>query len=97
MFAASGNKNNVAVQRLEQIKSQLNLNPSSMSLQAPQDMAKERAAASFNIEALQHFWMDGKDKYLARVGRRTYIYVDYATPNAVLLITPFPSLLAKGI
>lgn len=56
-----------AFKRLEQIKSQLNLSPSTMSLQAPKDMEKERAAASFNIEALQHFWIGGKDKYLNRV------------------------------
>lgn len=61
-------KNNAAaVERLEQIKQQLNLSPSLMSLQAPKDMEKERNSASFNIEALSHFWLGGKDKFERRV------------------------------
>lgn len=56
-----------AVERLEQIKQQLNLSPSPMSLQAPKDMQKERSSASFNIEALSHFWMGGKEKFERRV------------------------------
>ncbi|ORZ14680.1 hypothetical protein BCR42DRAFT_461358 [Absidia repens] len=34
-----------------------------MSLQAPKDMAAERAAAEFNIEALARFWAGGDKKY----------------------------------
>jgi acyl-CoA oxidase len=56
-----------AHERLQQIKQQLNLTPSDMSLQAPKDMANERAAASFDIAALSHFWMGGEDKYKRRV------------------------------
>ncbi|SAM01938.1 hypothetical protein [Absidia glauca] len=52
-----------ALARLDQLKSQLNLTPSSMSLQAPKDMAAERAAADFNIEALARFWAGGDRKY----------------------------------
>ncbi|KAF1805085.1 acyl-CoA dehydrogenase/oxidase [Mucor lusitanicus] len=37
-----------------------------MSLQAPKDMQRERASASFNIEALSHFWMGGKEKFERR-------------------------------
>lgn len=59
--------NTAAVERLEQIKQQLNLTPSPMSLQAPKDMEKERNSASFNIEALSHFWLGGKDKFERRV------------------------------
>lgn len=61
-------KNNAAaVERLEKIKQQLNLSPSPMSLQAPKDMEKERNSASFNVEALSHFWLGGKDKFERRV------------------------------
>lgn len=52
-----------ALARLDQLKSQLNLTPSSMSLQAPKDMAAERASADFNIEALARFWAGGDRKY----------------------------------
>ncbi|ORZ08901.1 acyl-CoA dehydrogenase/oxidase [Absidia repens] len=34
-----------------------------MSRQAPQDMAAERAAADFNIDALSRFWAGGDKKY----------------------------------
>lgn len=57
----------LAVQRLEQIKQQLNLTPSSMSIEAPKDMARERANASFDIQALCHFWIGGEKKYNDRV------------------------------
>lgn len=67
-----------AVERLEQIKQQLNLSPSPMSLQAPKDMQRERASASFNIEALSHFWMGGKEKFERRVCARTLL-VKYLT------------------
>ncbi|CAO3699925.1 unnamed protein product [Rhizopus microsporus] len=53
----------LALERLNQLKSQLNLSPSSMSRQAPKDMAKERAAAEFNIEELAKFWAGGDEKY----------------------------------
>ncbi|KAI8086146.1 acyl-CoA dehydrogenase/oxidase [Halteromyces radiatus] len=53
----------IALARLNQIKSQLNLTPSSMSRQAPKDMAAERAAADFDITALSHFWVGGDKKY----------------------------------
>lgn len=56
-----------AINRLELIKGQLNLTPSTMSLDAPKDMAEERAAASFGIEALSHAWSGGRDKYELRV------------------------------
>ncbi|KAI9301726.1 hypothetical protein BJ944DRAFT_233660 [Cunninghamella echinulata] len=52
-----------ALARLDQIKNQLNLSPSSMSLQAPKDMAAERAKAEFNIEALARYWAGGDQKY----------------------------------
>lgn len=52
-----------AAARLEQIKAQLNLTPSPMSLQAPQDMKEERAAASFDIQKLAHFWAGGERQY----------------------------------
>lgn len=56
-----------AINRLELIKGQLNLTPSTMSLDAPKDMAEERAAASFSIEALSYAWSGGRDKYELRV------------------------------
>jgi hypothetical protein len=62
--------NALAIQRLEQIKQQLNLTPSSMSIEAPQDMARERASASFDIQALSHFWIGGEKKYNDRVNAR---------------------------
>ncbi|CAO3618555.1 unnamed protein product [Cunninghamella echinulata] len=52
-----------ALARLDQIKNQLNLSPSSMSLQAPKDMAAERAKAEFNIEALARYWAGSNQKY----------------------------------
>jgi acyl-CoA oxidase len=52
-----------AIARIEQIKSQLNLSSSPMSRQAPKDMAAERAAAEFNIEALSAFWAGGEKRY----------------------------------
>ncbi|KAG0171631.1 acyl-Coenzyme A oxidase [Apophysomyces sp. BC1021] len=55
-----------AAVRLEQIKQQLNLTPSSMSLQAPKDMAAERASADFDIGALAHFWAGGKYQHELR-------------------------------
>lgn len=53
----------VALERIEQIKSQLNLSSSPMSRQAPKDMAAERAAAEFNIEALATLWAGGEKRY----------------------------------
>lgn len=53
----------VALARIEQIKSQLNLSSSPMSRQAPKDMAAERAAADFNIEALSALWAGGEKRY----------------------------------
>ena len=67
MSPSSNNKNAAAVQRLEQIKSQLNLSPSTMSLDAPKDMAQERAAASFDIQALANLWAGGANNYKSRV------------------------------
>lgn len=52
-----------AINRLEQIKSQLNFAPSSMSLDAPKDMAQERKAASFDIQALTYAWFGGRDQF----------------------------------
>ncbi|KAI8075645.1 acyl-CoA dehydrogenase/oxidase [Thamnidium elegans] len=65
-----------AINRLEQIKGQLNLTPSTMSLDAPKDMAEERAAASFSIEALSHAWSGGRDKYELRQKAYNYIKND---------------------
>lgn len=64
-----GSNKNVhkATHRLDQIKRQLNLSPSTMSIQAPKDMERERQSASFSIEALSYFWMGGKEKYIQRV------------------------------
>lgn len=56
-----------AIARLEQLKSQLNLTPSAMSLQAPKDMAEERAAADFSIDKLSRFWAGGDEQYERRV------------------------------
>ncbi|KAG2215644.1 hypothetical protein INT46_006248 [Mucor plumbeus] len=53
----------VALARIEQIKSQLNLSSSPMSRQAPKDMAAEREAAEFNIEALAALWAGGEKRY----------------------------------
>jgi acyl-CoA oxidase len=63
----TNNPKNSAVQRLEQIKSQLNLSPSQMSLDAPKDMALERSAASFDIQALANLWAGGADSYERKV------------------------------
>ncbi|KAI8393994.1 uncharacterized protein BYT42DRAFT_552987 [Radiomyces spectabilis] len=52
--------------RLEQLKQQLNLSSSAMSREAPKDMAEERAAARFDIDALAHFWAGGKASYNLR-------------------------------
>lgn len=52
-----------ALARIEQIKSQINLSSSPMSRQAPKDMARERAAADFNIEALAMLWAGGEKQY----------------------------------
>ncbi|KAG2217625.1 hypothetical protein INT45_008078 [Circinella minor] len=52
-----------ALARLEQLKSQLNLTPSTVSLQAPKDMAAERAAADFSINALARLWAGGDKQY----------------------------------
>lgn len=59
--------NHNATERLKQIKNQLNLSPSAMSLQAPKDMAKERSSASFDIQELACIYAGGKDKYTRRV------------------------------
>lgn len=56
-----------ALERLEQIKSQLNMTPSTMSLQAPKDMAAERAAAEFDIEALTRLYVGGDKEYELQV------------------------------
>lgn len=66
----NSNNKNSAVQRLEQIKSQLNLSPSQMSLDAPKDMAIERSTASFDIQALANLWAGGAEKYKRRVKKK---------------------------
>lgn len=66
MTPATPNTQN-AIKRLELIKSQLNLTPSLMSIEAPKDMAKERAAASFDIQALSYLWIGSEDLYKSRV------------------------------
>ncbi|KAI8988537.1 acyl-CoA dehydrogenase/oxidase [Mycotypha africana] len=44
-----------------------------MSRQAPKDMAEERAAADFNIEALTAFWAGGEQKH--RLKQKAYEYI----------------------
>lgn len=66
-MSSSSKTSAVAAQRLEQIKSQLNLSPSKMSLDAPKDMAQERAAASFDIQALANLWVGGAENFKRRV------------------------------
>lgn len=66
-MSSSSKTSAVAAQRLEQIKSQLNLSPSQMSLDAPKDMAQERAAASFDIQALANLWVGGAENFKRRV------------------------------
>lgn len=63
-----------ALERIEQIKSQLNLSSSPMSRQAPKDMSEERAAAEFNIHALSEFWLQCGDKRHA-VSQRAYEFI----------------------
>lgn len=60
---AKDDRAKAAVERIEQIKSQLNLSVSPMSRQAPKDIAEERAAAEFNIDELSKFWHGGEKKY----------------------------------
>lgn len=52
-----------ALARIEQLKSQINFSSSPMSRQGPKDMARERAAADFDIEALAFFWAGGEKRY----------------------------------
>lgn len=52
-----------AAARLAQLKQQLTFTPSSMSLQAPTDMANERAATEFDILKMAHFWAGGERDY----------------------------------
>lgn len=59
-----------AAERLAQIKKQLNLSPSTMSLQAPKDMAEERAKASFDIQALSYLWAGNEEKFKRKVRRQ---------------------------
>ncbi|CAO0800670.1 unnamed protein product [Mucor circinelloides] len=80
-----------AVERLEQIKQQLNLSPSPMSLQAPKDMQKERSSASFNIEALSHFWMGGKEKF-----ERRKKALDFIEKDAELVVQAPKNILEFG-
>lgn len=61
-----------ALARLEQIKSQLNLTPSTMSLQAPKDMAAERAAAEFDVNGLARFWAGGDKQYEMQVREKLF-------------------------
>ena len=56
-----------ALARLEQLKGQLNLTPSTMSLQGPKDMSAERAAADFSINALARLWAGGDKQYEMQV------------------------------
>lgn len=52
-----------ALERLNQVKNQLNLLPSAMSLQAPKDMMRERAQSEFDVQELAKFWAGGDKKY----------------------------------
>ncbi|KAI9475460.1 MAG: acyl-CoA dehydrogenase/oxidase [Benjaminiella poitrasii] len=63
-----------AIERLEQIKEQLNLTPSTMSMEAPKDMARERASASFDVQALSYDWAGGQDKFLRK--KRAFEFIE---------------------
>jgi acyl-CoA oxidase len=63
-----------ALVRLNQLKQQLNLTPSSSSKQTVNDMNKERQAAEFNIQALAYFWAGGEKAYTRRVGQHSHSY-----------------------
>lgn len=60
-----------AAERLAQLKQQLTMTPSSMSLQAPKDMARERAATDFHIDTLAYYWAGDQDQYRLMV---MYLY-----------------------
>ncbi|CAO3649136.1 unnamed protein product [Cunninghamella blakesleeana] len=63
-LSASTNPNaKAALERLNQIKAQLNLTPSSQSKLTVTDMKREREAAEFNIIALAKFWAGGEAIY----------------------------------
>lgn len=81
-----------ALERLLQLKSQLNLSSSPMSRQAPKDMARERAACEFNIEELAKLWAGGEKKYELLVSILLFI----RRPNSISQ-TFFFFLLAKGL
>jgi hypothetical protein len=53
----------IAIERIEQIKGQLNLSSSPMSRQAPKDIEAERAKAEFNIQELKHLFYGGAERY----------------------------------
>lgn len=63
----------VAIERIEQLKGQLNLSSSPMSRQAPKDIEAERAQAEFSIEALTHLFYGGPERY--KVVKRAYEYI----------------------
>lgn len=58
-----------ALERLNQVKNQLNVLPSAMSLQAPKDMMRERAQSEFDVQELAKFWAGGDKKYKYLVTR----------------------------
>lgn len=52
-----------AIERLSQIKQQLNTSQSTMSLQAPKDIERERNACDFDIKELAYFLSGGQKKF----------------------------------
>lgn len=90
MSKASSNQQN-AIKRLELIKKQLNTTPSVMSIEAPKDMARERASASFDIKALSHVWMGSENMYNNRVRfffyrkRKANIHLIFSKKRLILL------------
>ncbi|KAI8084287.1 uncharacterized protein B0P05DRAFT_534964 [Gilbertella persicaria] len=78
----------IPVRRLDQIKRQLNLTPSPMSLEAPKDMARERNSATFDILALSYLWVDGEENY--RQMKRAF---DFIEKDPELVVQPPKNIL----
>lgn len=63
LFESKDPQAKIAMERLLQIKSQLNLSSSLMSRQAPKDITREREACEFNIKELSNFWAGGEKRF----------------------------------
>ncbi|KAG0770436.1 hypothetical protein G6F16_007453 [Rhizopus arrhizus] len=63
LFESKDPQAKIAMERLSQIKSQLNLSSSLMSRQAPKDITREREACEFNIKELSNFWAGGEKRF----------------------------------